>query len=676
MAYKLTFRLLPIWLAYLPMSASLLLKIVGIWLGLPDACLWRQLFLRVSLLLSLSAAAFGLAYFSPQDSTNSDPRFSLLTAQAILEHGSLKLDPYEAQLGPEFNVNYRINPIKGDHYYAYPLGPSLLALPVVAVARWAGWHMSDIGQDRWLQNGLSALSVAALLLLAFTVARTRLTFWPSLLLATLFTFGTSWISTMGTAWWNLNVAVLAILSVLWLILRLDNVAIGWYEPYLLGLALFWAYLSRPSTAIFVGLTLLYCLIWQRQLFLRIAGTAIFCLLGLIFIYYREFSLPLHPYYLPAAFGGVQGFDPDLQTPLPLALFGLLFSPSRGLFSFSPFLLLLPAISLLWWRRLWRLPWFWLSWLWIATHLLMIARFNIWWGGYSFGPRLLTDLLPAFFLLAILTLSAGFTPGQADKAWVSPWLAWVIGTMLALISLGIHSGSGLFNTYATDWNGNALAPDVNLRPGYIFDWRYPQFLASQQLLCARNADFNAQLQIEDELIAAGFDEWEQISRADARYLNDRATRLWLAPERATPPAVVPAFATVAQLFFPAISRDASGPGPTRINAFLLGWQPAGDSLLAVCDESSIILPTVTADFAAGHWQMVVAGQSDWSTTIHLNGQHLGILPAMDPTESYHLPVTDNIMLAEQDNQLTFTWDHTPGSARQPRLRLTTLMFQVP
>ncbi|MCB0017486.1 MAG: hypothetical protein KDE09_06815 [Anaerolineales bacterium] len=656
------------------MSAAHLLNIVENWLGLPAASGIRQLLFRASLLISLSLAAFGLAYFSPQDSANSDPRLSLLTAQAILEHRSLKLDPYEAQLGPEFKGNYRINAINGEHYYAYPLGPSLLALPVVMVARWAGWQMSDMNRDLALQNGLSALSVAAILLLAYAVARTRLGYWPSLLLATVFTFGSSWISTLATAWWNLNVAVLALLSALWLLLRLEKRVFRWYEPYLLGFALFWAYLSRPSTAIFIGLTLFYCLIWQRQQFLRIAGTAIVCLLGLVFIYYGEFSLPLHPYYLPAALGGVQGFDPDLQTPLPLALFGLLFSPSRGLFSFSPFLLLLPAFSLLRWQRLRRLPWFCLSWLWIAAHLLVIARFNVWWGGYSFGPRLLTDLLPAFFLLAILLWADGAAPGQRNVA--HAWPIWGLGGLLAVISLGIHSGSGLFNSYTTDWNGNALAPDVNLRPGYIFDWRYPQFLASQQMLCARNADFNAQLLADGELIVPGFDQWEQITRADARYLNDRATRQWLAPEKPTPPAIVPAFRPAAQLFFPVISRDATGPGPTKIRALLVGWQPAGNDLLAICAESSIILPTVTADFAASPWQLVITGQSAWPTSVHLNGQLLGELPAMAPAASYALPVTNTLLQPDSDNQLTFTWDHEPTSARQPSLRLTTLTFVAP
>ena len=44
--------------------------------------------------LALAATAFFVAYSSPIDFTYSDPWGNLLTAQAIFEHGTIKLDAY------------------------------------------------------------------------------------------------------------------------------------------------------------------------------------------------------------------------------------------------------------------------------------------------------------------------------------------------------------------------------------------------------------------------------------------------------------------------------------------------------------------------------------------------------------------------------------------------------
>src|SRR5439155_14621317 len=82
-------------------------------------------------------------------------------------------------------------------------------------------------------------------------------------------------------------------------------------------------------------------------------------------------------------------------------FATLFSPSRGLFVFSPFLLFLFVRFCPSYRRRYKLSpleilllAFALAW-WIGA-----SRWFMWWGGGSYGPRLLCELLPCLVILLI------------------------------------------------------------------------------------------------------------------------------------------------------------------------------------------------------------------------------------------------------------------------------------
>jgi hypothetical protein len=92
-----------------------------------------------------------------------------------------------------------------------------------------------------------------------------------------------------------------------------------------------------------------------------------------------------------------GYGAFFRFPLLPGLAGLLVSPGKGLLVYAPFFLFLPL-------ALWRIPRDrrWLAGL-LATgcllQVLMYAKSD-WRGGYSYGPRYLTDLLPiAVWLLA-------------------------------------------------------------------------------------------------------------------------------------------------------------------------------------------------------------------------------------------------------------------------------------
>src|SRR5579859_2181303 len=114
----------------------------------------------------LCFCVFFIIYTSPSDYSSSDAHGSLLTAQAILEHGTTRLDAYRDKIS-----GYQFVDLNGHLYYKYPLGTSLITLPVV-------WALTLQGDQFWsrqaehdVQKGLAALTVTILCVLLFCVCR-------------------------------------------------------------------------------------------------------------------------------------------------------------------------------------------------------------------------------------------------------------------------------------------------------------------------------------------------------------------------------------------------------------------------------------------------------------------------------------------------------------------------
>ena len=94
------------------------------------------------------------------------------------------------------------------------------------------------------------------------------------------------------------------------------------------------------------------------------------------------------------------------------LAGVLVSPSRGLFVYAPVLLFSVAGLAAWLvrRRGGVLACAALA---AAVGVATIAQFSVWWGGHSFGPRLLTDVLPAV-VLGLVPIWPGSAAGRSGE----------------------------------------------------------------------------------------------------------------------------------------------------------------------------------------------------------------------------------------------------------------------
>jgi hypothetical protein len=420
---------------------------------------------------ALALASALLAASGDVSYTDSDPRGTLLTAQALLEHGTFALDAY-----PDAPSDYRVVERAGHRFYAYPPGTPMAAVPAVAIARVAGLDMARSGDDDKVQRALAAISVGITAVLAALLA-VRWLRWPlATMLAGVFVFGTPVMSTMGTSLWSTNLTVVVSMLVLLLVARGDASGGGPVRAAAIGALLGFAFWCRPTAILLAGLVVLWMFgraatIARRSAIvnaLALSAAVLVSLALLILMSRLTYGTWLPDYYI----GGRLAASDRFGT----ALVAHLVSPSRGLLIFAPAAALAPIAALLSPRRVLQVPLAALGLVWLCLHLLIVSRFPYWWGGYGFGSRLLVDVLPGVFVFSCAAAAA--VCGSSRR--------WKLLGLLALVpaaaaGIWINSVQGVFNSATATWNAS---PNIDRFPGYAFDWRLPQFLATDARLAER------------------------------------------------------------------------------------------------------------------------------------------------------------------------------------------------
>jgi hypothetical protein len=389
--------------------------------------------------------------------TASDPRGSLLVSAAIIEHGDVKLDPYAAAVEGYGNVVVRRD---GHIYYFFPLGTPFSSVPFVYLFLLAGYDLTNEVNEANAQIVTASVVAVLTVWLLYVIARHYLSDWASWALALAFWLSTPLVSTNATALWSHDFACLYALTAIHLMLTWQARGDGvWWRGGVIALVLVMAYLCRPTLSL-LGILSVVAIAWSNR---RLAvwmsgfGAAFFALFVLFSL--REFGQVLPRYYLPRRLWG----GPTFRRSYVEALVGNLISPSRGLLVFCPFLIVtLPHAG-----RLFRYVKdhafvIVLGLVWPVMHWLVVSAFPLWWGGWSFGPRLMSDALPGLFLL----LCAALSSARNRRITVA------FAVSLFVVSMWINAWQGCFNPYTDEWNAD---PNVEEFPHYLFDWRYPQFL---------------------------------------------------------------------------------------------------------------------------------------------------------------------------------------------------------
>lgn len=295
------------------------------------------------------------------------------TAGSLVERGSVVLPGADA-------ADPFTRPTAGGRVSIYPVLPAVLAAPVFFLCR----LFFDLGPaGLQIAGKLTAALLAALAtsLLARSFAR-RTTPVMALGCALLFGLGTSVYSTAQALWQHPAVLLFLVIAIDALE-RLDSRASAG-TARLAALCLSLAAASRPAAIPMCGALFVYLLIRARGQGGSLIAIACIPASALAFYNAAFFGAPWH--FGPAGVGG------RFFEALPESLLGLLVSPARGLFVFTP-LALVAAWGLIAQGRRPLARGLMAA---AAVHFAFVAVWNEWHGGESFGPRLLTDLLPALF----------------------------------------------------------------------------------------------------------------------------------------------------------------------------------------------------------------------------------------------------------------------------------------
>jgi len=372
---------------------------------------------------------------------------SRLLPYSILREGNFDLDEFQflyAQGVPAYIIQ------SGERLVsAYPPGPAILALPfylLPVLGRVPPQSKLLIDVEKLAAAVLTALSVVLIYAAINRLEGNR----AALLLSLIYALGTSSLSVSSQALWQHGPSQLFLAASLYCLVR------GMEQPRwaaLSGLTLGLAVLCRPTDLLIAIPLAAYIVQVHRD---QLARFTLLALPSMIFM------ALYNAWYFDSALriGYDQGFfsGNSLRTPVWEGLSGILFSPSRGLFIYSPvFLFSLLGMVLAWGRSEPPLAKY-LS----AAVVLVIAlysRWKIWWGGWAYGPRLLADLTPLLTLLLVPAYRR-----IVDRPFLRSSFYLLAGISIAIHGLGAFAPAG--------WS-----PDVGEPSRRLWSWSEGELMNS-------------------------------------------------------------------------------------------------------------------------------------------------------------------------------------------------------
>jgi hypothetical protein len=434
---------------------------------------WHRRDLGVAaLVLSVTLTIFLL---SPNQAI-SDSRFTFVLSESLLRYRSFTIDHFALpQLEPRDNGYYFRNGdiyqqewSNGHLYYYHPPGSSVLSVPYVAVMHLFG--LSCINSDGTynlenemeLQRILAGLLMAVSAVIFYYTARLLLPLKWSAIVAFGGALGTPLWSTLSRGVWSDTWSVFLFSIVVFLLLA-DTLGSLKLNPFPLATLLAWTYFVRPTNAVAIAAITVYIVLYRRQIFLWYAVVG-FIWFAAFVTYSRSHFKTWLPAYYRASRLSFEHFGE--------ALAGNLISPARGFLIYVP-VIFFAVYLLVHYRRVvvnYRLLWLAV----IISFLYWVANssFPHWWGGYSYGPRLMADIVPWIVMLTILGIDALRRAPLETRSWAGPVQA-AIGALLLLVSIGMN-GIGAVMAETVTWNEHPTSVDKD--PSRLWDWRYPQFLA--------------------------------------------------------------------------------------------------------------------------------------------------------------------------------------------------------
>lgn len=297
----------------------------------------------------------------------------------------------------------------GAHYLsAFPIITPLVSLPIFYLPLKLG--MPVTWDNMIFLSKISSMFIVSLsgAFLYMLLRKHFLDEKKSLLLAVIYLFGTVNFAMLSQSMWQHGTLELFTILGLYFVINFLNATKQKYSDLFLG-GLFYglAILSRPTAALGLAFIALLAFIKIRnfKLFTK-ASLYVFAGLAINVLFFLWYN---NKYYI-----GIQnqGYSSQLAgswlSPFPISLIGVWVSPSKGILIYSPiFIFSLIGFYLAmkkgWNKNVQYLAYF----LIVLFHTLIISLWKHWYGGYSFGYRMSSDIIPYLILLIVPFMNSEF-----------------------------------------------------------------------------------------------------------------------------------------------------------------------------------------------------------------------------------------------------------------------------
>ncbi|MBE9010391.1 hypothetical protein IQ250_09260 [Pseudanabaenaceae cyanobacterium LEGE 13415] len=363
---------------------------------------------------------------------------------------------------------------------AYPIGIAILTFPFYVIFAGIRW-IQHLTHDSFLQNTLYSFNIQSAIFepdrldfeklagtlitsiaVVFFYLATRLKFNQTVCVILTFTYAfatQNWVTNSQSMLQHTG-ANLAVCSILLCLLKANRTHGKARRFLLLTAGIFCGFLPgiRPTDAVFSTAAIIYAIVAYRR-------DCIFLLLGLPS---ALLSISWNLYYFGSLLGGYGSFTGLYNFSIEQftqASLGLLFSPARGLFTFSPVLLFMfPGVRQVFKSRTKQDEQLLLC-LTSAGVMLFInyCFFSVWWASWTYGNRFLADALPVFCLLVGYALADIIDRGAKIRRRINYSL--VCFFVFLLFSTFVQCvGAFTVEFLKPDWNGIPAEIDANAEVG--------------------------------------------------------------------------------------------------------------------------------------------------------------------------------------------------------------------
>jgi hypothetical protein len=369
--------------------------------------------------------------------------------------GSIAADrfyPYLAQHAPARTLGFIVK--DGHAYSAYPIALPLLLSPLYAPAallvRAGGWETGRVVILAGVLEKFAASLVAAVSVVFFYFLVKRLASSGWAMVVTLaYAFATETWTISSQALWQHGGSELAVIAGLFCLTR------WWDAPerrgplVMAGLSGALAAAIRPTNVLFLAAVCASLLLAPN----RRRALVTFCAFPIVV----GAAVAAYNWHIFGRIAG--GYDNAFGTPFWQGFSGLVASPGRGLFVYTPVAVFSLVGTVIWLRSrgLRQAPAYVVSLLFSITHAVLVSKWSIWWGGHCYGPRLLTDIVPCLMLLIIPAT------GLISRGAV---LRLLFG--LSLLTASFIQAVGAFCYPNSHWDEAPVA--VGARPQRLWDWK--------------------------------------------------------------------------------------------------------------------------------------------------------------------------------------------------------------